>query len=156
MLHIAVGVEELLAELVPLRRMVRYQRLFLFWVGLPPTVRRSSMIRQPTVEVHETAQVLLTNSVEAVVDQLLRRLEQEARSRSVALRGIEVYGFSDPEDDSRELVVRELVDLNEQSALDYWEEVSLAIEAWAATLPADVSKIVRTQIAIEVVWHHGG
>jgi hypothetical protein len=114
------------------------------------------MIHQPTIVIRESAQALLTDRIKAALDLLFVRLEQEARSQAVSLRAIEAYGFTDPEDNSQELVVRETVGLEADQAPDYWDRLSLAIEAWSSTLPSDIMDIINSQIAIEVIWEQGG
>ncbi len=70
----------------------------------------------------------------------------------VRVRQIEVTGFEDVEEKTRQLVltVRALASPDEAMAL--WERASQIVEQWAESQPDPVRDLVRDELAVSVRW----
>jgi hypothetical protein len=101
-------------------------------------------------------QALLTDQAKAALTRLIQQLEREAQRLAVPLASIEVTSFTDPDDDSHEIVVRETVCLPAEKALDYWDELAQAIETWLTSLPPTLADLINSQFAVEVAWDTDG
>jgi hypothetical protein len=79
-------------------------------------------------------------------------LEREARRSFTPVSKIEVSGFVDPEEDTQEVVATQWVKVPPQAALDYWDKLGAAIEAWIDFLPDELAEVAIEQLAIEIRW----
>ena len=93
---------------------------------------------------------LLTNPVQAALNGLIALLTQEAEQKIVPVLKMDVRGFSDPEEDSHQVVVRQWVDLPARAAFLYWDSLGPAYEAWMRSAPEELMPIYAEQIAFEV------
>ena len=95
---------------------------------------------------------LLTNRVKQSLNWLLDLLRSHAQLSQVSVIKVEVTGLADPEEPFEELIVRQWVDLGGEQALDYWDQLGAAIEAWSRFLPDYLETIVCERIAVQVWW----
>ncbi len=114
-----------------------------------------SLTVQHLVRVQPSARSRITGKVKSVLDKLYPLLIEEARRTQVALTRIEVSTFSDPEDDTTELVVTQWVQLSPSSALEYWDRVGIALQHWSQQLSRELRRIALERIAVEVRWDEG-
>lgn len=94
----------------------------------------------------------LTDRVRRVLEGLRAVFEGVARDESVLVTDVRVSAFVDPEQDSKELVVTQVVRLPAAGALEYWDRLGLAISEWARTLVPELQRIAEERIATEVEW----
>lgn len=107
----------------------------------------------PDAEYDESSVAqMLTDRVRPVLEQVLHVLRDQAALSSVSVTRVEVEGFSDPEEDSQQVVVAQWVDLPPEQALDYWEQLSARVGLWSQLLPEHLVRIVSERMAIEVWW----
>ena len=95
---------------------------------------------------------LLTNRMNQALNWLLDLLRSHAQLSQVSVIKVEVKGLADPEEPFEELIVRQWVDLGSEQALDYWDQLGAAIEAWSRFLPDYLATIVCDRIAVHVWW----
>lgn len=105
---------------------------------------------QPKITISASAQPMLTDRVRATVERLLALLEREARRSFMPVSKIEVSGFIDPEEDAQEVVVTQWVKVSTRSALEYWDRLGAAIEAWIDFLPESLARVAVERLAVEV------
>lgn len=105
---------------------------------------------QPEVTIHRSARGLLTDKVRETVHRLLEVLAWQARKHFMPVTKFEVGGFVDPEEAVEEVVVTQWLRVSEQAALDYWDRLGSAVEAWIDFLPSDLGEIAIERLAIEV------
>ena len=55
-----------------------------------------------------------------------------------------------------QIFVTQRVDLEAGDALEYWDAVGAAIEAWLPELPLEIAAIVRSAITVDVAWPDRG
>lgn len=108
----------------------------------------------PKITIAPSARPVLTDGVRAAVDGLLKVLESEAARHLIPVTKIEVARFVDPEEDIDEIVVTQWVDAAPQTALDYWDELGTALEAWIDLLPKELTTIAAERLAIDVLWNN--
>jgi hypothetical protein len=122
--------------------------------GRWPTIRAVGPIRfQDRVAHHidRSATHMLTDRVRNAIDGLVPLLQQHAARNYVRLHGIDLSGFTDPEDDSQEVVLSLHVGLSPSATLRYWDKVGEAIERWTSTLPPELQTVMYERLAIEVL-----
>jgi len=95
---------------------------------------------------------LLTNPVRTALDGLISLLTQEAEQKTVPVLKMDVRGFSDPEEDGRQIVVRQWVRLPAREAFLYWDSLGPAYEAWLHSAPEGLKPVYTEQIAFEIRW----
>jgi hypothetical protein len=94
---------------------------------------------------------MLTDRVRGALSALVPLIEQHSARSYVRLHRIDFTGFTDPEDDSQEVVMTLYVGLSPSAALRYWEKVGEAIERWTPRLPPELQTVMYERIAVEVV-----
>ncbi len=99
-----------------------------------------------------SARSMLTDRMQETLNRLLALLTQEARRNFIPVSKIEIRGFVDPEEDTKEVVVTQWVKVPPSTALDYWDRLGAAVELWIDYLPETLASIVVERIAIEVRW----
>lgn len=107
---------------------------------------------QPNIFIDSSAMPLLNLANMRLLNQYMPKLVQLAKEKNVPVTKIELSGFIDPEENSKELVITEWVNLNVQAALDYWDKLGVSIESWVGSLPEELKKIAVEEVAIEVRW----
>ena len=117
-----------------------------------PEVGMPAWSAQTKVERHPSALPYVTDRVREVLDAILPLLELEARRNYVPVRKIEIRGYKDPEEGVSEVVVRQWVDLPGKAAMDYWERLGAAIEAWIDTLPPRLKSTALERVRVSVEW----
>ena len=93
---------------------------------------------------------MLTDRMQETLNRLLALLTQEARRNFIPVSKIEIRGFVDPEEDTKEVVVTQWVKVPPSTALDYWDRLGAAVELWIDYLPETLASIVLERIAIKV------
>ena len=106
----------------------------------------------PNPQVQLSALPHLTDRIKQLLDKLYDLLAEEARRNFVLVTKTEVSGFSDPEEDSTEIVVTQWVRLPPSSAMEYWDKIGAAVHYWTETLPQGWGRIAIDRIAVEVQW----
>lgn len=106
------------------------------------------------VSIHysPSCQSLLTADVRAALDALILLLIRGAEQQKVPILKIDVRGFSDPEEDNPQVVVRQWVNLPPGEALDYWESLGQEYKSWLHSFPEDLKQIAAEKIAFEIRW----
>jgi hypothetical protein len=92
-------------------------------------------------EMDQSARTLVSDRVQAILRRLLPELIRVAS------------GFVDPEEDNRQLVITQWVNLPASPALDYWDRLGAFIESWTASQTPYVRSIVSEQFAFDVRWN---
>lgn len=95
---------------------------------------------------------LLTSDVRVALDGLISLLAREAEQKAVPVLKMDVRGFSDPEEDSHQVVVRQWVKLPARQAFLYWDSLGPAYEAWMHSASKELMPIYTEQIAFEIRW----
>lgn len=117
-----------------------------------PTKPLAATIYPEPVWDDVSIQHLLTDRVEQALNWVLDLLRGHAQLSLVSVTRVDVQALADPEEPSEALVVRQWVDLSCEQALDYWDQLGAAIEAWSQFLPDYLATIVCERIAIQVWW----
>ncbi len=94
----------------------------------------------------------LTAPVQAALGELIALLMRGAEQENVPVLKVDVRGFSDPEEDSHQVVVRQWVKLPAREAFGYWESLGPAYEAWMHSAPEELMPVYTDQVAFEVRW----
>src|SRR4051794_4721593 len=94
---------------------------------LPEQRRIAEAAIQPyktsNVTVDISAHELLKGRMGLVLDQLLLILETAAANKRIDVRGVEVYGFFDPEEDTEQVVIAQNVDAEFDEAMSLWDTI---------------------------------
>jgi hypothetical protein len=102
---------------------------------------------------HPSAKPLITDRVRiALYQYLLPFIDAVAREHFVKVLRLDVFGFTDPEEGSQEIVVIQLVHLHSDHALRYWDQLSWAMGNWILSVPNPFRSIVDDRISVEVRW----
>lgn len=105
----------------------------------------------PSASSLPSARSLLTDRVQATLNRLFPMMERVIRLERVPVQKLELFGFRDPEEDWRELVVSLSVNLPESEALLLWDKLGHAIEGMMEYLPSYMVNILYDRISIEVL-----
>lgn len=99
-----------------------------------------------------SCQSLLTGDIRAALDELTSLLIRSAAQQNVPVLKIDVRGFSDPDEDNAQVVVRQWVKLPPREALHYWDSLGPDYETWLRSYPEARQSTVTDQIAFEIRW----
>ncbi len=105
---------------------------------------------EPVIDA--SARPLLTARVLTALKRLLPVMNQVAGRDGVQILRTDITGYVDPEDGSRELVITQLVGLEADAALRYWDRLGSAVQQWSSSLSATQAEILAARIAIAVRW----
>lgn len=106
----------------------------------------------PPIVTDPSALPLLTDRVQNALQSFRSFLAHEARRNGIPVSKIEVRGFSDPEEDTQEIVVSQWVKVPADMALDYWDQVGAAFECWLTTQPVAIAQLLQERMALEIRW----
>ncbi|MBI3248857.1 MAG: hypothetical protein HYZ50_20335 [Deltaproteobacteria bacterium] len=107
----------------------------------------------PPIVTDPSARPLLTDRVQRALQSFfLPFLDHEARRNGIPVSKIEIRGFSDPEEDTQEIVVSQWVKVPADMALDYWDQVGAAFECWLTTQPVAIAQLLQERMALEIRW----
>jgi len=116
-------------------------------------VKPTSMAQHRTPVLYDpSSRPLLTGPVRTALDGLISLLTQEAERKIVPVLKLDVRGFSDPEEDNHQIVVRQWVSLPAREAFLYWDSLGTAYEAWMRSAPEELMPVYTEQIAFEIRW----
>ena len=91
----------------------------------------NAALRHPTPILYDlSCRPLLTDDLRAALESLISLLTRAAARQRVPVLRLDVCGFSDPEEDNAQVVVRQWVRLPPREALSYWDSLSPDYEAW--------------------------
>lgn len=117
-----------------------------------PLIPLVGFVEPAEVTIYASAKPLLNSDVESILPSLLQTLERKARQEHIPVRQVDITGFIDPEEDTRQVVVTQCVIAPAQLALDYWDALDAPLENWTASLPENLQAIATEQIAVVVEW----
>jgi len=106
----------------------------------------------PELRIDPSALPILTDDTQSLLLRFLKVCLDETLKRDVSLYLIEISGFSDPEENTSEIVVTHWVDMPPDQALEYWNEIGLTPEKWRGALSKHLQKLALKHIAFEVRW----
>lgn len=114
----------------------------------------SEPARAPRVQIvwDPSVRALLTAAVRQTLNALLPHLERLAAEEPSPVTRIEVRGYVDPEEGSKQVVIRVWTDLPAEPALDYWDRLGEAFDTWLGTLPPRLARVAAEQIHLSVEW----
>ena len=100
--------------------------------GLPVPVHKPDLI------INKSARSMLTDRMQSTINRLLPALGRVAEKNYISVSKVEISGFVEPEEGDQEVVVTQWVKVSPQVALEYWDKMGAAVEAWIEFLPDDV------------------
>lgn len=106
----------------------------------------------PKLVTQPSAKSMITDRVQATLDKLLPLIQRAARRSYIQVSKVEVSGFVDPDDETKQVVVTQWINAPSYIALKYWDRLGLLIEDWIKSLPDELARIANERIAIEVLW----
>jgi len=109
---------------------------------------------EPEIIKDPSSVPLITEEIESVLGRLLVLLKNTATNYSMPSKRIEISGFSDREENTREVVVTQWVNAPAQTAMEYWDQLGIAIENWIRFLPKKLKKVVTENISVDVQWEN--
>ena len=108
--------------------------------------------RAPRPTYHASVRSMLTDRVKETLGRLLPVMAKAAHRDYIPVERVEVMGFVDPEEDSEEIVVIQLVNTSPEKAMAYCDNLGATIESWTDNLPDRLAEIAQERISIEVQW----
>lgn len=109
-------------------------------------------LQDPRPIVDPSAEEQLTSRVIPVVNKLLPLMYEVARRDCMPVTKLELTGYVDPEDGTRELFVTQWIHTGPDVALDYWDRLGDAVTDLGHTLSKTQANILADRIAVVVRW----
>lgn len=106
---------------------------------------------QMPVVYDSSCRSLLTDDVRPAVESLVSLLTHAAARQHIPVLRLDVRGFTDPEEENAQIVVRQWVRLTPPEALHYWDSLGPSYEAWLRSC-SDLMPDATEQVAFEVRW----
>ncbi len=100
----------------------------------------------------DTAVLPLLSCHKTLVDHLIDLLTQERIQSNIPLEQLEIKSHIDAETGRRLIHIRQTMATDAQTALDYWDRVSVPIEQWVAALPQPLADMVHDDIFMTIHW----
>ena len=122
---------------------------------LPVHTSGATSILEPAVQVGpkiDNAVLPLLNCHKALVDHLIDLLTQERIHSHIPLEQLEIKSHIDAETGRQLIHIRQTVATDAQTALNYWDRVSVPVEQWIATLPQPLADAVHDEIFMTIHW----
>ncbi len=110
------------------------------------------VIIKPMLQILPSAKPFVTDRVQILLDKLSHLLTQAARRYGIPAERIVVSGYVDPEEDFKQVVITQFVNLPAEEALAYWNKLGLLIADWEKALPDSFTPVMEN-IAVEVDWN---
>jgi hypothetical protein len=96
---------------------------------------------------------VLTDRLERILASAIEIVLREAAAAYIPVLETKVWGYVDPEIRSfKEAVITQLVNLDAEEALNYWDRLGAALTDWKARLSDELRTLANERIAVEVKW----
>ncbi len=120
---------------------------------LPVHTSGATSILESAVQVGpriDSAVLPLLNCHKALVDHLIDLLTQERIHSNIPLEQLEIKSYIDAETGRQLIHIQQTVATDAQTALDYWDRLSVPVEQWVATLPQPLADAVHDEIFMTI------
>lgn len=87
-----------------------------------------------------------------LVNHLIDLITEERIRSNIPLEQLEIKSHVDTEAGRQLIHIKQTLATDAQTALDFWDKISVPIEQWVATLPQNLADIVHDDIFMTIHW----
>lgn len=107
---------------------------------------------KPEVIVDPSSHQFFSGTLRLLAGQVIGKIHEVALHNNIKVSKVELFGFTDPEENMSELVVIQWVEVPARHAIPYWDKLMEYIYSWVEILDPQKRQLFENQLAIEVRW----